>query len=190
MLDTAAWIVSIIYATIPSYWLIVHSRAQRWAAQGGRRLANIGPLWMLLWVVAAAATRPWRLVRWYSASWTWIPGVILIFGGLAIYRYAKQEFSTDQLLGRSELEPKKHKQSLRTSGIRAHVRHPYYLAHLCELAGWSIGSGLVVVYGLTAFAVVTGCLMIALEERELLARFGDDYRRYQARSAAMFPGAW
>jgi protein-S-isoprenylcysteine O-methyltransferase Ste14 len=190
MLSTAAWIVAIIYATIPSYWLIVHSRARNWALQGGRRLANIGPAWLLLWVVTGVATHPWRLVLWYSASWTWVPGVILIVCGLAIYLYAKRGFSTDQLLGRPELEPNKHEQKLQTSGIRAHVRHPYYLAHLCELTGWSIGSGLVVVYGLTVFAIITGYLMVFMEERELVERFGDDYRQYQSRSAAMIPRVW
>jgi protein-S-isoprenylcysteine O-methyltransferase Ste14 len=190
VLSTIAWLVAIIYATIPSYWLIVHSRARFWAAQGGRRLQTVGPLWFLLWVIAAALTCPWRLVRWYDLPWAWIPGVVLIASGLAIYRAARKDFSTDQLLGRSELEPEKHEQHLRMSGIRAHVRHPYYLAHSCELLGWSIGSGLVIVSILTAFALVTGFRMIQMEERELTDRFGEDYQEYRGHSAAMLPGVW
>jgi protein-S-isoprenylcysteine O-methyltransferase Ste14 len=92
------------------------------------------------------------------------------------------------VLGRSELEPDRHEQRLVTTGIRARIRHPYYLAHLFELTGWTIGSGLVVCFALLLLAVITGYAMIHAEERELEQRFGESYRAYRARSSAMFPG--
>jgi protein-S-isoprenylcysteine O-methyltransferase Ste14 len=58
------------------------------------------------------------------------------------------------------------------------------------LAGWTIGSGLVTVYALTLFAILTGYFMVRAEEQELEARFGDEYRRYRQRTAAMVPGIW
>jgi protein-S-isoprenylcysteine O-methyltransferase Ste14 len=67
------------------------------------------------------------------------------------------------------------------------VRHPIYLAHLCELLGWSIGTGLVDVYALTAFAVITGAVMIRLEDRELEERFGEPYREYCRTVPAVIP---
>jgi protein-S-isoprenylcysteine O-methyltransferase Ste14 len=73
------------------------------------------------------------------------------------------------------------------TGIRARVRHPVYLAHLCEMLAWSIGTGLVVCYTLTVFAVVTGTVMIRMEDRELERRFGEEYRRYKARVPAVLP---
>ena len=42
------------------------------------------------------------------------------------------------------------------------VQHPVYLAHLCEMLAWSVGTGLAVCWGLTAFAVVTGAVMIGM----------------------------
>ncbi len=149
----------------------------------------IGPVWLILWVVAGSITWPWRLVTFYDTRWTWVPGGLLIATGLVIYGFAYQNFSADQLLGRAELEPHKHVQALSTRGIRAHIRHPYYLGHLCELIGWAAATGLVVVYALTVFAVITGHFMIKAEERELAQRF-PDYSAYQARTAAMFPGVW
>jgi protein-S-isoprenylcysteine O-methyltransferase Ste14 len=76
---------------------------------------------------------------------------------------------------------------LNTSGIRCRVRHPYYLGHLCELLGWTLGTGLLVLYALAIFAVVTGAVMITSEERELESRFGQPYRDYKQRVPAILP---
>jgi len=46
---------------------------------------------------------------------------------------------------------------------------------------------LVVCYGLTVFAVVTGAFMIRLEERELEQRFGEEYRKYREGVPAVLP---
>jgi protein-S-isoprenylcysteine O-methyltransferase Ste14 len=78
-------------------------------------------------------------------------------------------------------------QRLVISGIRARVRHPIYLGHLCEMLAWSLGTGLAVCYGLTAFALVTGAIMIRLEEKELERRFGDQYRQYKGNTRAILP---
>ncbi len=186
VVHTLAWIIGIIYATIPSYWLLVHPHIEFWRGRRAR-LMTVGPLWMLLWLAAGAITWPWRLVILYGAMWTWLPGGLLILTGLFVYSRARRHFSTDQVLGRSELEPHKHEQRLHTSGIRARVRHPYYLGHLCELLGWALGTGLAVLFALLAFATITGAFMIRAEERELMARFGEDYRAYQRRVPAILP---
>ncbi len=187
ILLTIAWIIAIVYSTIPSYWLVVHPFARR----GGRvRLMTIGPVWLLMWIAVGAITWRWRLDTLYDQPWLWLPGVLLIFCGVAFYGAARENFSMDQALGRSEIEPDKHEQRLVATGIRAQIRHPYYLGHLCELLGWTVGSGLVVLYALLPFAVITGYFMVRAEERELEARFGDAYRHYRAHSAVMFPGIW
>jgi protein-S-isoprenylcysteine O-methyltransferase Ste14 len=55
------------------------------------------------------------------------------------------------------------------------------------MIGWAIGSGLVVVWWLIAFAVITGAIMIRMEERELEARFGEQYRRYKSSVPVILP---
>jgi protein-S-isoprenylcysteine O-methyltransferase Ste14 len=74
-----------------------------------------------------------------------------------------------------------------TTGLHARVRHPIYLAHLCMLLGFTIGSGLSVDYALLGFTLIAGAVMIALEERELERRFGEEWREYKSRSGAIFP---
>ena len=62
-----------------------------------------------------------------------------------------------------------------------------YLAHLCEMLAWSVGTGLAVCWGLMAFAIVTGGVMIRMEDGELEQRFGDAYRAYSNSVPAVFP---
>ena len=140
-----------------------------------------------MWIVAGVITWPWRHVTLYSTPWTWIPAGFLFAAGLIFYRTGSRNFSRAQLGGRPELEPGRHEQRLITSGIRTRVRHPIYLAHLCELLGWSLGSGLAAVYALTAFAVITGVVMIRHEDRELEERFGEFYRKYKRAVPAIIP---
>ena len=58
------------------------------------------------------------------------------------------------------------------------------------MLAWSLGTGLVVCYGLTAFALVTGVVMIRLEDRELEQRFGEEYREYRRTVPAVVPRIW
>jgi protein-S-isoprenylcysteine O-methyltransferase Ste14 len=43
---------------------------------------------------------------------------------------------------------------------------------------------------LTGFAVITGAIMIRLEDKELEERFGESYREYRARVPAFLPRIW
>ena len=64
-----------------------------------------------------------------------------------------------------------------------------YLAHLCQLLAWSLGTGLAVCWGLTAVAIITGAVMIHMEDAELEKRFGEAYRAYRNSVPAVIPRA-
>ena len=113
--------------------------------------------------------------------------MILFSTGLWIYSQSGKHFSHAQLGGLPELLPSYRQQRLVMSGIHRRVRHPVYLAHLCEMLAWSVGTGLAVNYALTGFAVVTGTIMIRWEDAELEQRFGDDYRTYRKQVPAVLP---
>ena len=187
LLRTVAWLACVVYSTIPSFWLMVHPRAHRWRAHVRSPFRVLVPAWLTMWIGVAALTGPWRHVTLYSSPWTWLPAALLFATGVFIYSRSGAYFSWEQLGGLPEVRPDHPHQRLVTSGIRSRVRHPVYLAHLCEMLAWSLGTGLIVCWILTAFAITTGAVMIHLEDRELERRFGDEYRSYRSQVPAVLP---
>ncbi len=187
VLGTLGWLAGIVYCTIPSLWLIIHRRPPAFRERSRSPLRLVGLTWALMWLTVAAVTWPWRSVALYRSWYAWIPSVALFALGLFLYSTGHEWFSMDQVLGRSELEPQKHEQRLVTTGIRGRLRHPYYLAHFCELLAWSIGTGLLVLYLMLAFAFCTGLIMVRAEDRELEQRFGEEFRVYRRRVPAFMP---
>jgi protein-S-isoprenylcysteine O-methyltransferase Ste14 len=185
-LRTVGWIACIIYSTIPSFWLLIHPRVEYWRSQRRSPYRILLPVWITMWLLLAAVTEHWRNLRLYHRAWCWIPAAALFGAGLVLYKLSGIGFSPAQLGGLPEVLPDR-QQSLVTTGIRARVRHPVYLAHLCEMLAWSIGTGLAVCWVLTVFAVTTGAVMIKMEDEELENRFGEEYSQYRLRVPAVLP---
>jgi len=192
LLRTAGWLACVLYSTIPLFWLMIHPRAQRWRERGRSPYRVLVPAWIVMWAGVGALTGPWRQAALYSTVWSWVPAGLLFGAGFWIYARAGMHFSWAQLGGLPEIRQSDQqldhgKQRLVTTGIRARVRHPVYLGHLCEMIAWSVGTGLVVCWMLTAFAMITGAAMIRMEDAELEERFGEEYRRYRSSVPVILP---
>jgi protein-S-isoprenylcysteine O-methyltransferase Ste14 len=187
LLRMLGWVVCVVYSTIPLFWLMIHPRAHRWRNRAGSPYKVLVPVWIFMWVGVGALTAPWRRVVIYERWWSWILAGILVGAGLLLYKLSRSGFSPTQLYGLPEIVAGNQEQRLVTTGIRARVRHPVYLGHLCEILGWSVGTGLVVCWALTGFAMVTGAVMIRMEDAELAKRFGEEYAAYQQRVPAVLP---
>jgi methanethiol S-methyltransferase len=186
-LQTLGWLACAVYSTIPAFWFMIHPFAERWRTRQRSPYGVLVPAWMSMWVVMALITSPWRHILLYRADWTWIPAGILFACGLYLYSQSSQHFSAKQLGGLPEVHGENREQRLVTDGIRSRVRHPVYLAHLCEMLAWSLGTGLAACWSLTAFAMVTGAAMIRMEDAELEKRFGDAFRSYRNSVPAVVP---
>lgn len=182
-------LAGVVYSTIPAFWFMVHPFADRWRARRRSPYLILLPSWMAMWAIVALATRQWRHVSFYSSGWAWVPAGFLVTAGFYVYAKSGKSFSSQQLIGLPEVLSANRDQRLVTDGIRARVRHPVYLAHLCEMLAWSAGTGLAVCWGLTAFAMVTGAVMIRMEDAELEKRFGDEYAKYRRAVPSVVPWA-
>lgn len=151
-------------------------------------ISRAAAAWMAMWIILGLITARWRHITLYHTPWSWLPTIVFFGAGFWLYSQSGKNFSAKQLGGLPEVVAGHGEQRLVTSGIRARVRHPVYLAHLCEMLAWSIGTGLMVLYGLTALALATGAIMIRMEDRELEDRFGPAYRAYRQQVPAILPG--
>jgi protein-S-isoprenylcysteine O-methyltransferase Ste14 len=83
------------------------------------------------------------------------------------------------------------KHTLVTSGVYRHVRHPMYsafwlwaLAQALLLPNWIVGP-----CGLVGFGILF-LLRVRHEEKLMIETFGEDYRRYMARTSSILPGIY
>jgi protein-S-isoprenylcysteine O-methyltransferase Ste14 len=76
---------------------------------------------------------------------------------------------------------------LRSGGLLGASRHPWYLGALLLIWAWPLERA-----GLILRAVFTAYLLIGtlLEERKLVAEFGESYRDYQRRVPMLVPWKW
>jgi protein-S-isoprenylcysteine O-methyltransferase Ste14 len=154
--------------------------------EGWFMLLTLRPLALVLWVAALVYLIRPDAIAWarlpLPAAWRWLGFALAMSAAPMIY----WTFShlghnlTDTVAVRSAA-------TLVTSGPYRLVRHPFYVS--CSLifagvflltANWLIGlTGLLI---LTLLAVRT-----RREETELIARFGDAYRRYMATTGRFVP---
>jgi len=172
-----SWFAGTIYAMIPLFCLGLYPFSQFWRKRRPP-LHVVIPAWFVMVAAVDLTTWPWREAVLYHSPAAWAVAAVLFATAIVIYHRSRLDFSHVRIVGR--IEPKHGpERRLVTGGIRQHVRHQIYLAHLCMLLAWTVGSGELVLYGLTVFAVVTGWPMIRQEEKELERRFGDEYRVYK-----------
>ena len=135
------------------------------------------------------------LVRWtlcgseflVPRGWMLESLAILLFiaSGYVFYRVIR-EMDVSEFLGLAS-EGKECEGKLLTAGMYAHVRHPLYFGTLLLFAGltaWQPTPELAV----TSTAVVTYLVIGSrLEERKLIARFGEEYLTYRNRVKSLIP---
>jgi protein-S-isoprenylcysteine O-methyltransferase Ste14 len=185
------WLAGVVYSSIPLFWFAIHPFAARWRRMRRSPYRVLLPVWLVIIIALGGAAWPWRSQQIYSAPWMWIPALALFVFGLRTYRRIFSEFGGHRLSGETELRPQEHEQELVTTGLHSRMRHPIYVAHLVNLAGWTLGSGLMVNFVLLALSVlITFPLMMLMEERELEQRFGESFRAYKARVPLVSFSPW
>ncbi len=74
-----------------------------------------------------------------------------------------------------------------THGVYRYVRHPIYLGVLIVAAGFTVLAGSLRGFLIMALLLPILLVRIRLEERLLLAAFGEQYQRYQNRTRKLIP---
>lgn len=111
-------------------------------------------------------------------------GLVLTTYGVIIIRLAFKQYSLKEFVGLGEQQTE---QPLQTSGILSRVRHPLYSGTILLLIGYVLFSPKITTLVSVCCILTYLPIGIWLEERKLIAQYGDAYRQYKARVPMLIP---
>lgn len=170
------------------YWIVIHPFVSFWR-RAGHRLALAAAFSVLIATTWAmwAVRHPLLAVDFGANLLTAVPGVVLLAAAVAMRRVVSRQLKASTLMGLPELAPERYESRLLDEGIYARVRHPRYAQVLIAVAGYALISNYLAAYGVLAFVLLMFAVLIPLEERELVRRFGPAYEDYRRRVPALVP---
>ena len=196
MIDSFRYIIALltvlIFFWILLFWFQVHVFTPMWRNIGHRAT------YVITLTVATAAS---VLVYLYrdaligtdlGTNWLLIALSLACFGGMALFeRTYWRNANLKVLVGLPEISPAEQaNRPLMREGLYAVIRHPRYFSGAIGLVASVLLANYSGLYFLALLMVPLGYLLIKAEERELIARFGDDYRRYRREVPGFIPRRW
>lgn len=169
------------------YWLVIHPLVGWW-----RRRGAVFSFVAVTTLMAALAAALFLARDALLGADLGRQPVLLVLGG-ALYALAiwievqcRRQLSLRTFVGVPELSSRAPGAVLR-DGIYGVVRHPRYLAVTTGTLGVALAANYLGVYLVLATCDALLYLVILLEERELIGRFGVDYLDYVRRVPRLFP---
>ncbi len=187
LIDLVAFLTIIIWPVIPLFWIPVHGLTRFFKRIG--RFTYIMPV--ILWLPLAYFIYLNRFFFLYyridPGPLVRIAGFVMLAGGALLQIWTARLLSLLGLMGLPEVS-RKSKGRLMTEGAFSFVRHPTYLSHTLMFAGVFLLSGIISVGIITLLDfIIVNVVIIPLEEKELLVRFGEEYVRYKKSVPGFFP---
>ena len=183
-LHAVAGFVLFFELPIPIYWLILHPFNSFWRSRVRAAFWFAGlTAWtcggVVLWHfrhMLLAATIP----SWFAIA----AGFALIAVEGYLFVRVERELGSRRLVGHAELTGTG---EMFSGGLYAHVRHPRYAGMFSAVLGAALLAGTPLLWVVLVIWFLFALIVIRLEERELAARFGQDYEAYRKRVPAFLP---
>ena len=119
--------------------------------------------------------------------------VVLLGAAVLFFILGGRKYDVRQMLGIKQINEKTSNKALTdtgeldTSGIQGITRHPWYLAAILFIWGRQLDVSAIILN-----VIFTGYLIVGtyLEEKKLVAEFGEKYLAYQKRVSMLIPYKW
>jgi protein-S-isoprenylcysteine O-methyltransferase Ste14 len=192
--DHIAFVLIVLWPVIPLWWIPVHAAKELVQRIGPWAYVIICAAWLSIACLLYVHKEPILAYRLDLPLFIRIVGILLLISGGLLQLWTIRALTIKGITGKPELENETDG-TLVTNGPFAIARHPTYLSHTLMFLGaflWTgiIAAGLVTLIDFT----VIHAMIIPLEERELLIRFGGVYESYAGRTSRFFPrirkGTW
>lgn len=186
-MTSPAWIAAIVcflQLPIPLYWFVLHPAKKFWRT---RRNAAFAVALLLSWLPVTVAISIYHsqiFRRAWPAWWEFAIGLVLVAIEVWLFGRVRRDLGGARLVGATELSGGG---EIAHGGIYARIRHPRYVGSFLAIIGACTIAGTRTLWVVAAIWTVLTGLAIAMEERELGARFGESYRRYCSRVPRFVP---
>lgn len=169
---------------IPIFWLIIHPFSRFWRSRirtafwfAGLTAWTCGgvTLWLLRHRLLVVSRHSWIAIAF---------GLVLITAEVYILARVERELGGRRLVGHAELTGTS---EMFSGGLYAYVRHPRYVAMFAAVLGAALVAGSRLLWEILPVWLVFAVIVIRLEERELVSRFGSNYEEYRKRVPAFLP---
>ena len=184
LLDWIAAIVLFLQLPIPLYWFVLHPSLPFWRTR--KKAAYITGL-LFSWPPVTTAIIMFRGVLFRGsrpAVWQVGSGFALIVLEGWIFWRVQTDLGGARLVGATELAGGGEMAEI---GIYRWVRHPRYVGSFLAITGACLIGGTGATWIAAGMWAILMQIAIALEERELHARFGAAYRQYCRRVPRFLP---
>jgi protein-S-isoprenylcysteine O-methyltransferase Ste14 len=171
------------------FWFIIHPWAHRWRM--------VGPIRTYLIVIPVSVAFGALLFRFrgpllganFGTNWSLVAVALALYGVMTWLELQYwRHLSIATLVGVPELSPAgQRKGRLLQDGIYRIVRHPRYLSAGIGVVANALFINYAGLYLLILLLVPSGHMMLVFEERELIERFGEEYRQYQREVPRLIP---
>jgi protein-S-isoprenylcysteine O-methyltransferase Ste14 len=171
------------------FWFIIHPWARRWR--------KLGPIRTYLIVVPVSVALGALLFRFreplmganFGTNWTLVAIALVLYGVVTWLEFQYwRHLSIATLVGIPELSSTgQQKGKLLQNGIYGVVRHPRYLSAGVGIIASALFINYAGLYILILLMAAPGLVMTVFEERDLIDRFGEEYRKYQREVPRFIP---
>ena len=191
-MDTARYVLAVagIVGLPPAivYWLILHPFVGFWRKAG--KTVTYVTLTIVFIAVGGAVylvRDPILAVDYGTNRWLWIPAILCYLATVWIQIRIRRQLTFRVLAGVPELDEDGKGGTLLMDGLYARIRHPRYTAVIVGMLAFAFFTNYLAMYVLVPVSAFGLALIVRVEERELEARFGEEYRQYRARVPMFIP---
>ena len=185
------WLALIFVVAWPagfSIWFVIHPFAAGWQRAGPVwAYASAAAVALLIGAAVILVREPLLSVEFGAHPLMLGTGGLLLVVAQILDLWVLRYLRFPVLVGLPELRANHPASGLLTAGPYALVRHPRYSTLMLGLFGVALVSNYLAIHLLAVLMLPLINLLARLEERELIKRFGDDYRRYAEQTPRFIP---
>ena len=179
-------VLILIMPVVITFWVVIHGGSKQWRKRSPEMAYSFAGFFILIVILLAWSYRISLLGADLGFNLLlFVMGTLIYIASFVLWKPVKKHLDFKTFAGVPEVTDQKIE--LIQDGPFAIVRHPRYLMVAIGVAGWCLMSNYAGAYLIGLLSIAGLFLIVWLEERDLVMRFGDEYRAYQKKAPQLIP---